>query len=286
MKKICLLGANGQLGTELSSLFKASNEFDCTRLTFDDLDIVDSNDVRDYFKKNIFDFVINCAAYTAVDLAESETDLNDAVNNIAVKHLAEACKTQDSILIQISTDFVFDGTKSIPLSESEATNPIQEYGRAKLAGEKWLDEGIVIRTSWLYSPYGNNFVKTMLRLGRERDQLNVVWDQVGTPTYAHDLAQAIAQICLDEKINEKLGVYHFSNEGLASWYDFAQGIMEYGQVNCEVFPIPDTSYPTPAKRPKYSVLDKRKIKETFNLRIPYWRASLKECMNRIKEYES
>lgn len=286
MKKICLIGADGQLGTEITLAINGLGRFECTPLTINDLDILNTLGVDQFFSQNQFDFVINCAAYTAVDLAEKEKEINNSVNNLAVKSLAKACNAQDAILIHISTDFVFDGTNYLPMKEEDSTNPIQEYGRAKLAGEKWVNNGIVIRTSWLYSPFGNNFAKTMLHLGTERETLHVVDNQVGTPTYAFDLAQAILTICEDEKVKEKTGIYHFSNEGLASWFDFAQSIMEYGEVDCIVLPIPDSAYPTPAKRPKYSVLDKTKIKNQFEIKIPYWRESVKACIQRIKEDES
>lgn len=286
MKKLCLIGADGQLGTEISLALSDDARFHCTLLTIKELDLLNTDKVVEYFLNNSFDFVINCAAYTAVDKAEVELELNDRLNNLVVEKLAELCKKQDAFFIHISTDFVFDGTKCIPWVESDNTNPLQAYGRAKLKGEASVTAGIVLRTSWLYSPYGNNFVKKMLRLGSEREQLNVVNNQIGTPTYAYDLARVIVTICLDKNYKEKSGVYHMSNEGVASWYDFACSIMEYGKKDCVVKPIPDSAYPTAAKRPNYSVLDKTKIKEQFGIEIPYWRDSLKHCIKILKEHES
>tara|TARA_B100001093_G_scaffold44947_1_gene38205 strand:- start:4722 stop:5582 length:861 start_codon:yes stop_codon:yes gene_type:complete len=286
MKKLCLIGADGQLGTEISMALSGDARFHCTLLTIKELDLLNTDKVVEYFSNNSFDFVINCAAYTAVDKAEVELELNDRLNYLVVEKLADLCRKQDAFFIHISTDFVFDGTKCSPWTESDNTNPLQAYGRAKLKGEASVTKGIVLRTSWLYSPYGNNFVKTMLRLGSEREQLNVVNNQIGTPTYAYDLARVIVTICLDKNYKKKNGVYHMSNEGVASWYDFACSIMEYGKKDCVVKPIPDLAFPTAAKRPNYSVLDKTKIKEQFGIEIPYWRDSLKQCIKILKEYES
>lgn len=286
MKKVCIIGADGQLGTELKMAIENTAELQASPLTIKDLDLLKHDDVVNYFNANRYDIVVNCAAYTAVDLAEKEEELNDALNNQAVMILAAACEKQGATLIHISTDFVFDGTHTDLLKETDETNPIQAYGRAKLEGEQWVRKGFIIRTSWLYSPFGKNFVKTMLNLGKERDQLNVVVNQVGTPTYAYDLAQAIVKICLSPKMKDQYGLYHYSNEGVASWYDFTQSIMEYAGLTCDVRPIPDSAYPTPAKRPKFSVLDKTKIKEAFDLDIPYWRDSVKDCIQRIQDNES
>ncbi|MCB9256655.1 MAG: dTDP-4-dehydrorhamnose reductase [Chitinophagales bacterium] len=286
MKKIWISGADGQLGTELCLLFSDSKTFEIYPTSIKDIDLINSASVQDFSQKNNFDIIINCAAYTAVDLAESNQELNWKVNVDAVESLAQCADKINALLIHISTDFVFDGSSTQALKESDLTNPLQEYGRAKLAGEAFVQKGIVIRTSWLYSPYGNNFVKTMLRLGREKEQINVVANQIGTPTCAEDLAKLIYTMCQDEEIHTKLGLYHYSNEGVASWYDFAQSIMEYAELSCAVFPIPDTGYPTPAKRPAFSVMDKSKVKERFQINIPYWRTSLKSCIQKIKENES
>jgi dTDP-4-dehydrorhamnose reductase len=282
MKRICLIGANGQLGNEIKSQGEAFATLNITSTDLAELDISKAENIQAFFESHHFDIVINCAAYTAVDLAETEKERNDLINNLAVKHLDEACRKQGALLIHISTDFVYDGTKCTPMVEEDPTNPLQEYGKSKLRGEQWVKDGIVIRTAWLYSTTGNNFVKTMMRLGAERAELNVVNNQVGTPTSAKDLAEAILVICQDEEAIRKKGLYLYSNEGVASWYDFAQSIMEYAELPCKVNPIPDSQYPTPAKRPAYSVLDKTKIKNTFKLEIPYWRKSLKECIIKLK----
>ena len=281
MKKICLLGANGQLGSEIRRLAKDQSYFEVYAMDVAELDISKADTVQSFFEKHQFDFLINCAAYTAVDAAESESELNDLINNLAVKYLAEACQKQNAFLIHISTDFVYDGSKCTPMVEADATNPLQAYGRSKLKGEQWVNDGIVIRTAWLYSTWGNNFVKTMLRLGAEKKSINVVNNQVGTPTSATDLAQAILSMCSDPEVKSKKGLYLYSNEGVASWYDFAQAIMEYADLPCKVNPIPDSQYPTPAKRPACCVLDKTKIKNSFNIEIPYWRKSLKECIAKM-----
>ena len=286
MKKVCLLGAGGQLGTEILNLQKDFDSLDIQAVDRTQLDIKDKEAVAHFFEENDFDLLINCAAYTAVDLAETEKELNDLVNHQAVKFLAESCTKHNVFFIHVSTDFVFDGTSCIPLVESDLTNPIQEYGKAKLKGEALVQSGIVVRTSWLYSTVGNNFVKTMMRLGRERDSLNVVANQVGTPTSAIDLAKCLLEICSQENLKLKTGIYHYSNEGVASWYDFAQAVMEYAQIDCAVYPIPDSQYPTPAARPKYSVMDKTKIKKTFDVSIPYWRKSVQICIEKIIENES
>jgi dTDP-4-dehydrorhamnose reductase len=281
MKKICLVGANGQLGSEIRRLAEEMSYFEVYATDVVELDVSKAEVIQSFLEKHQFDFLINCAAYTAVDLAETEKERNDLINNLAVKYLAEACLKQNAFLIHISTDFVYDGTKTTPMLETDPTNPLQEYGKSKLKGEQWVNDGIVIRTAWLYSTVGNNFVKTMMRLGAERESLNVVSNQIGTPTSATDLAQAILTICNDPEVKSKTGLYLYSNEGTASWYDFAQAIMEYAGLPCKVYPIPDSQYPTPAKRPAYSVLDKTKIKNTFNIEIPYWRSSLKECIAKI-----
>ena len=266
MRKICLLGASGQLGNEILALNNASNQFLITPFTSKDVDITNEEALKNLFEVNEFDLVINCAAYTAVDLAEKEAAQSDLVNNTAVKYLANLCDLHEVFFIHISTDFVFDG-------------------KSKLAGEKWVENGIVIRTSWLYSSSGNNFVKTMMRLGRERNSLNVINNQFGTPTNAVDLAAAILTISSRDDLKEHSGIYHYSNEGQTSWYDFAVKVMELAEIDCQVNPIPDTEYPTPAKRPKYSVMDKNKIKSTFDLSIPNWEESLVECIVKIKDNE-
>ncbi|MCB0538113.1 MAG: dTDP-4-dehydrorhamnose reductase [Bacteroidetes bacterium] len=284
MKVIGILGAGGQLGSELQIAFNADAEnYKLVCSTSKELDITNTQNLAHFFANNKIDVLINCAAYTAVDLAEKEKELNNAINNIAVKNIADLCKKHQVFFIHISTDFVFDGTKCLPYKETDATNPLQEYGKAKLEGEQWVKEGIVVRTSWLYSGFGHNFVKTMLKLGKTKESINVVDNQIGTPTYAADLAQFLYTIINEDLYKNNTGIYHYSNEGVASWYDFAQSIMNISESNCSVFPIPDFKYKTPAKRPNYSVMDKTKVKETFNIEIPYWRTSLQDCIKILNE---
>jgi len=287
MKKICLFGASGQLGQEIQSLRNLHPNFEVVPFSSKDADICNKVEIQKLLNKEKFDIVINCAAYTAVDLAEKEMEKCQLVNDTAVKNLVELCSQNNIALIHISTDFVFDGTAKYPLIETDKTNPLQVYGKTKLAGEEWVkNNGIVVRTSWLYSSFGNNFVKTMMRLGRERDTLNVINNQFGTPTYAADLADAILKICSKNDLENNKGVYHYSNEGKASWFDFAKKIMEIAEIDCQVNPIPDSEYPTPAKRPKYSVMDKTKIKTTFNIEIPQWETSVIKCIEIIKNNEN
>ncbi|WP_348653162.1 dTDP-4-dehydrorhamnose reductase, partial [uncultured Sulfurimonas sp.] len=234
-----------------------------------------------------FDIIINCAAYTAVDKAEEEQELANQINHLAVKQLASIANKQQARLIHISTDYVFDGENFKPYCEDDTTNPNGVYGITKLDGEKAMQEinplnSIIIRTSWVYSSVGANFVKTMLRLGRERDSLGVIFDQVGTPTYARDLAKAILDILVNIK-NEKVEIYNYSNEGVLSWYDFAKEIMRMAKIDCSINPIETSEYPTPAKRPHFSLLNKSKIKKEFNLTIPFWKDSLDECLKVMGE---
>jgi dTDP-4-dehydrorhamnose reductase len=282
MKKVLVTGANGQLGNELRAI---SPNFDNLKFFFtdvDDLDISNRDALENYFKNSAIDFVINCAAYTQVDKAEAERESAMMLNATAPGYLAEFSEIYKFRMIHISTDFVFDGTQNTPYTEEDEENPIGYYAKTKLAGEKAVIENspnwMIIRTSWLYSSFGNNFVKTMLKYGRERGLLNVVFDQIGTPTYARDLAEAILQIISDPGTYSINGIFHYSNEGVISWYDFAKTILEIKKVECKVNPIRTVDYPTPAKRPAYSVLDKAKFKETFGLEVPYWKDSLRECM--------
>ncbi len=281
MKRVLVTGANGQLGQclqELASIQSLSFVF----LGSKDLDITCRDSVFDFFNNNI-DYCVNCAAYTAVDKAESESDLANRVNVIGVENLSEACRINKVKLIHVSTDFVFDGNSNIPYLENVVQNPISEYGKTKLSGEKViqeiLSEYFILRTSWLYSEYSNNFVKTMLRLEKEREELSVVSDQIGSPTYAKDLAEVIIKIIKNDF--DEYGVYHYSNKGVASWYDFAKAIFEIENSKIQVNPIPSTSFPTPAQRPKYSVLDTRKIQSSLGLDIPYWRDSLKLAISKM-----
>ena len=284
---ILVTGANGQLGNELREI---SGDFTGYRFFFtdvDDLNIADSNAVNDFFEKNRIQTVINCAAYTAVDKAESDEDTATLINAVAVGYLAKACDKANATLIHVSTDYVLDGCACKPYSEDHPTAPASAYGRSKLAGEKAAlstPKSVVIRTSWLYSPFGANFVKTMLRLGKERETLSVVFDQVGTPTYAADLAQAIMTIAGQTKNGEpfnveKRGVFNYSNEGVCSWYDFAHEIMQQAGLKCDVKPIETKDYPTPATRPHYSVLNKDRIKTAYGLKIPHWKDSLSKCLS-------
>ncbi len=278
---ILVTGAKGQLGNEirgLSSLYPSH----CYFFTdIEELDICDEEQVNHFFSENKLDLVINCAAYTAVDRAEEEALLCDRLNNLAPGYLARAAGRQNAGIIQVSTDYVFDGTSCRPYRETDPTSPKSVYGTTKLAGEQNVlagcDKAVVIRTSWLYSAYGNNFVKTMLRLGKERESLGVIFDQVGTPTYAGDLAATIFSIIEKGLVR---GIYHFSNEGVCSWYDFTKAIHRIaGLTSCKVSPLRTEDYPTKAKRPSYSVLDKTAIKQTYGIAIPYWEDSLEKCIN-------
>jgi len=279
---ILVTGANGQLGSELR---KISRNFSDKRFFFTDvaeLDITNPVAVNDFFEMNGIQTVINCAAYTAVDKAESDEPAATLINAAAVGHLAKACNKADATLIHISTDYVYDGRACQPYSEEHPTAPASVYGRTKLAGEKaalTTPKSVVIRTSWLYSSFGNNFVKTMLRLGKERDTLNVVFDQVGTPTYASDLAQVSILIAAQAEQNKLIrGVFHYSNEGVCSWYDLAHEIMQQAGLKCAVKPIETKDYPTPATRPHYSVLNKERIKAEYGVKIPHWKESLSRCL--------
>jgi dTDP-4-dehydrorhamnose reductase len=287
MPNILVTGSNGQLGSEISAINSSYPQYNFMFANRTMLDLSNLCNMEDFFETNSFDAIINCAAYTAVDKAESERELADTVNHRFVSMLAKIAKKKNIILIHISTDYVFDGENHRPYVESDPTNPQGVYGQTKCDGEKAIlsvapANTIIIRTSWVYSSFGNNFVKTMLRLGRDRDALGVIFDQVGTPTYARDLAQAILEILLKIK-NEKPEIYHYSNEGCASWFDFAKAIFELSGVECNVNPITTDQYPTPATRPHYSLLNKAKIKNDFNLTIPYWRDSLKECLITLGE---
>lgn len=287
-KSVLVTGANGQLGQEFQVLGKHNENYDFTFVGRDELDLANHEAIADYFEGRSFDAVINCAAYTGVDKAESEPDTANAVNHRAVEALAHIAKAKGMALLHFSTDYVFDGSNYKPYTENEPTNPQGVYGQTKCDGEEAMmainpPNSAIIRTSWVYSEFGANFVKTMLRLGGERDKLGVVWDQVGTPTYAADLAAFILDI-LPRLQSEGCEVYHYSNEGVCSWYDFAKAVFELSGVPCQVDPIGTKDYPTPATRPHYSVLDKQKIKSAFGLKIPYWRDALGECLHRIKEY--
>ncbi|NHF59078.1 dTDP-4-dehydrorhamnose reductase [Flavobacteriaceae bacterium TP-CH-4] len=285
MKRVLVTGGQGQLATCIRDIAGDYPYYDFTFIDLDELDITDQMAVENYFDQNRMSVCVNCAAYTAVDKAEVENEMTEKVNVDGAKHLAEACKAQNAVFIQISTDFVFDGNSSSPYTEKDKTNPLSVYGLTKLAGEvataNALDNHYILRTSWLYSEHGNNFLKTMLRLGAEREQLGVVFDQIGTPTYAGDLAQLVLKI-ITEKV-DAFGTYHFSNEGVASWYDFAKAIFDLSGTAVKLLPIKAEAYPTPARRPAFSVLDKSKIKAALNIEIPYWRDSLVTALKKIEE---
>lgn len=281
---ILVTGANGQLGNEMRrKATESKNTYFFTDI--EELDITNIDAVVKFVENNTIDIVVNCAAYTNVEKAEDDEQTAMLINRDAVENLAVACKLQNALLIHISTDYVFNGKDCIPLTEDKPTAPIGAYGRTKLAGERAIQETgcryMIFRTAWLYSEFGNNFVKTMMRLTNERDNLNVVFDQVGTPTYAADLASTIAHI-IENDMLDKEGIYHFSNEGVCSWYDFAIEIASLAGNVCDIKPCHSSEFPSKVERPSYSVLDKTKVKTTFGVKIPYWKESLKECMNKIK----
>jgi len=275
---ILITGCYGQLGSELSRLEEKYPQHKWFNTDRDDLDISHLLDVEQYVVENQIDGIVNCAAYTAVDKAESEKENCTTLNTVAPTYLASVIEKRGGWMIQISTDYVFNGTKYTPYVETDTPSPDSVYGSTKLAGElgvsKFCKRTMIIRTAWLYSSFGSNFVKTMIRLGKEKTELGVIFDQVGTPTYARDLAQVIMTV-IEKGI--KPGVYHFSNEGVISWYDFAKAIHRLAGIDsCHVRPLHTTDYPTPAHRPHYSVLDKTKIKQAYGIEIPYWEDSLKE----------
>lgn len=285
MSKVLVTGANGQVGQEIKYLSKQFPTMDFVYIDIAELDITDTQKVSTFFANANFDYCINCAAFTAVDKAENSVELATAVNVTGVKNLATACKANSCKLIHLSTDYVYHNQCNRPLVETDVTHPQSVYASTKLEGDVLaqdiLPDSIVIRTSWVYSSFGHNFVKTMCRLGKERDTLGVVFDQIGTPTYARDLAQAILTIIQKIDQGESVatgGLYHFSNEGVCSWYDFALAIFELENISCQVNPIETTDYPTPASRPPFSVLNKKKIREKFQLNIPHWREGLKNCL--------
>ena len=290
--RILIAGKNGQLGKSIHKLVantKQTDEF--FFVGREELDLGNPDNISNYFDNNKFDIIINCAAYTAVDKAEEEQDLANQVNHLAVKQLAEIINKQKSKLMHISTDYVFDGESDKPYIETDETNPINVYGKTKLAGEKALQKAmptnaVIIRTSWLYSEFGNNFVKTMLRLSQERDELNIVSDQVGSPTYATDLARALLEIISKKNYQSKeqsTEIYHYSNKGEISWYKFAKKTFELVNIKCSVNPITTNRYPTPAQRPKNTLMNKDKISHRFDMDTLDWRRSLKSCIKILKE---
>ena len=281
---ILITGANGQLGQEFQALSDRFPQYEFYFTSRDSLSLEQEETIVAYFQKHSIDYCVNCAAYTAVDKAEADYDKAYQVNAAAVKVLAEQCEQYHTKLIHISTDYVFNGQSPHPYKETDSTDPVNKYGASKLAGEQFCVQenpsSIIIRTAWVYSEFGNNFVKTMLRLMKERESINVVNDQVGAPTYAADLANSIMEIIAGGKW--EAGIYHYSNLGKISWYDFAVAIKELSGLTCAVNPIPSSSYPTPAKRPSFSLLDTSKIRNQFGIQIPEWKASLQQCLNQLK----
>jgi len=281
---ILVTGCNGQLGNEIQLLEREYPQHQWYNTDVQELDITDVNAIRQFVLEHQIDGIINCAAYTAVDKAEEQEELCTKLNAEAPAYLASAVGSRGGWMIQISTDYVFDGTSHVPYVEDDDTCPNSVYGRTKLVGElnvqKLCEKSMIIRTAWLYSTFGNNFVKTMIRLGKERSELGVIFDQIGTPTYAHDLAHVIMTVVRKGIVP---GVYHFTNEGVISWYDFAKAIHRIAGIKtCHVKPLHTAEYPTPARRPHYSVLDKTKIKKVYGIEIPYWEDSLRDCIEKLK----
>ena len=285
MTKILVTGGNGQLAQCLKDVVKNNDELDVNFQDLPELDITNIQQLVSYFSKNELDYCINCAAYTAVDLAEEQSDLAYAVNADGPKNLAEVCKKHQVKLLHISTDFVFDGKKQTPYIETDMPNPLGVYGKSKWQGERNIQEIMedyfILRTSWLYSEYGNNFMKTMLKLSETRDEINVVSDQIGSPTYAGDLAEVLIKIVLSSSTN--YGVYHYSNSGTISWYDFAVEIFTQFGKKIEVKPITTEDYPTAAKRPKFSVLDTTKIENNFDCTLKDWQGSLNKVIQQLRD---
>lgn len=283
--KILVTGSNGQLGSELRDQVKKYIQDDFNFVGREEMPLDDLAKINEILDQYNPDLIVNAAAYTAVDKAESEPELADKVNHLAVAKIADWVKAHNARLIHVSTDYVFQGNSSTPLKENEETDPINIYGLTKHKGEQAIVESgadaVIVRTAWVYSTYGANFVKTMIRLMAERDEISVISDQIGSPTYAYDLAIAILTIVHSEKW--KSGIYHYSNEGQISWYDFAVAIREISSLDCKINPIPTEQYPTPAKRPQYSLLDKTKIKDTFGIEVPNWKDSLEEMLAKVGE---
>jgi len=296
--RILVTSKNGQLGRSIQKIVNTGTKIDNNQSTNDfifvgreELDLSSESNISHYFGKNKFDIIINCAAYTQVDTAEQEAELANQINHLAVKKLASIASNQQARLIHISTDYVFDGESDKPYIETDTPNPINVYGRTKLAGEKALQtvmpiNAIVIRTSWLYSEYGNNFVSTMLKLGKEQDELSVVNDQMGSPTYAADLADAILEIIKHKKfrdLGQTMQIYHYSSKGEISWYEFAKEIFKIEGIECKVNSIPSQQHPTTAKKPKNSLMSQDKIVEVFNIKVSKWKSSLNTCMTILKQ---
>lgn len=290
MHRILVTGSNGQLGSEIRELTKndGTNVYFYTDVS--ELDITDKSAVNKFIENHLIDIVVNSAAYTQVDKAEEEEKTAFLINATAPGNLAEACKKYDATLFHISTDYVFDGSNNVPYIETESTSPLGVYGRSKLEGEEFIQQSgcnyLIIRTSWLYSSFGNNFVKTIARLSSEKDELKVVFDQIGTPTYARDLATVIFAIIQNDQFKDRKGVYHYSNEGVCSWYDFAKAINDLFGNNCNIIPCHSDEFPAKVPRPHYSVLDKTNIKNDFSIEIGYWKDSLCKCVELLKQNNS
>tara|TARA_B100001059_G_C17823937_1_gene580128 strand:+ start:2087 stop:2980 length:894 start_codon:yes stop_codon:yes gene_type:complete len=290
LQTILVIGSTGQLGRSIQSIASDYPDYEFIFTNRQQLDLSNQSSLIEFFECNSFDIIVNCAAYTAVDNAEAEPELANQINHLSVRQLANMTKQQNAKLINISTDYVFNGEQYQPYLETDEVAPYGVYGQTKLSGEQAIqttlkNNSIIIRTSWLYSEYGNNFVKTMLKLGQERDSLDIIFDQVGTPTYAKDLAKDIMGIVQSQEFRQAdftTNIIHYSNEGVCSWYDFAKTIFELANIQCHVNAIETKDYPTPAKRPHYSVLNKAKIKQKFHLAIPYWKDSLKQCLTALQ----
>jgi len=298
--RILVTGKNGQLGRSIQKIVNTGTKIDNNQSPNDfifvgreELDLSSESSISHYFDNNKLDIIINCAAYTQVDRAEQEVELSNQINHLAVKKLASIASNQQARLIHISTDYVFDGESNKPYLETDTPNPMNVYGKTKLAGEKALQtvmpmNAIIIRASWIYSEYGNNFVSTMHRLGKERDELNIVSDQIGSPTYAADLADAILEIIMHKKfrdLGQTTQIYHYSGESEISWYEFAKEIFKIEKIECEVNPVTSQQYPTPAKRPRNTIMKKDKIVKIFNIKISNWKSSLNTCMAILKQQQ-
>jgi len=285
MNTILITGSHGQLGNEMQQAAKSFPAFNYLYTDIEDLDICDRAALNAFVKANKVNIIVNCAAYTAVDKAEDDVELCYKINSDAVRNIGEVASENNLKVVQISTDYVFDGTNHIPYTEDQPVCPDTVYGKSKLAGEQALmascKDAVIIRTAWLYSSFGNNFVKTMIKLGTERDSLNVIFDQIGSPTYAADLAHAILKVLSHETFVP--GIYHFSDEGVCSWYDFTKTIHRIAGITCDVHPIETKDYPARTPRPHYSVLNKAKIKSTYGIVIPHWEESLERCIKILKQ---
>ena len=280
MQTILVTGSQGQLGNEMQQAASRFPSFNYIFTDIAELDICDKDALNAFVKTNKVSIIVNCAAYTAVDKAETDIDLCNKINRDAVRNIGEVATENQLNVVHVSTDYVFDGTNYTPYTEEMEVCPATMYGKSKLAGEQALldncNQAVIIRTAWLYSAYGNNFVKTMMRLGKERDSLNVIFDQIGSPTAAADLADAILKILSHKEFTP--GIYHYSDEGVCSWYDFTKTIHRMAGITCDVHPIETKDYPTPTPRPHYSVLNKAKIKATYGIKIPHWEDSLEKCI--------